>query len=53
MSSTSLKLLNLNQDQPSKNRFFVSSPYEIEAKVTSLIVMLQLTNFDHMTPSTI
>ena len=44
--SASQKLLNLNQDHP-------SNPYKIEVAITSLIEMLQLTNFGYMNTSTI
>ena len=47
------KLLNLNQDHPSKRRFFWSNPYEIEVMITSLIEMLKFPNFSHMNISTI
>ena len=39
--SASPKLLNLNQDHPSKKRFFWSNPYKIEVMITFLIEMLQ------------
>ena len=42
------KLLNLNQDHPLKK-----TPYKIEFVITSLIEMLELPNFGHMTTSTI
>ena len=48
--SASPKLLNLNQDQPSKKEFFWSNPYKIDVMITSLIEMLE---FCHMTISTI
>ena len=51
--SASPKLLNLNQDHPSKKRFFWSNPYKIEVMITFLIEMLQLPNFGHMTTSII
>ena len=51
--SASPKLLNLNQDNPSKRRFFLSNPHKIEVVITSLIEMLQLPNFGHMNTSTI
>ena len=51
--SVSPKLLNLNQDHPSKKRFFWSNPYKLEVMITSLIEMLELPNFGHMTTSTI
>ena len=35
--SASPKLLNLNQDHPSKKRFFYSNPYTIEIMINSLI----------------
>ena len=52
MPSTSPKLLSLNQDHPSKKWFFWSNPYKIEVMVTSLIEMLDLPNFGHMTTLT-
>ena len=36
-----------------ENWFFWSNPYEIEVMITSLIGMLDLPNFGHMTTSTI
>ena len=51
--SGSPKLLNLNQDHPSKKCFFWSNPYKIEVMITSPIEMLELPNFGHMTTSTI
>ena len=51
--SASPKLLNLNQDHPSKKWFFWSNPYKIDVMVTSLIEMLELPNFGHMTTSII
>ena len=51
--SASPKLLNLNQDHPSKKWFFWSNPYKIKVMITSLIEMLELPNFSHMTASTI
>ena len=50
---TSPKLLNLNQDDPSKKQFFWSKPYKIETVITSLTEMLELPKFGHMTTSTI
>ena len=47
------KLFNLNQGHPSEKFFFWSNPYEIEVMITSLIEMLELPNFGHMTPSTV
>ena len=50
--SASPKLLNLNQDYPSKKVFFFwRNPCKIEVMITSLIEMLELLNFDHMTTS--
>ena len=43
ITNTSPKLSNLNQDHPSKNRFFRSN--------RSFIEMLELQNFGHMIPS--
>ena len=51
--SASPKLLNLNQDHPSKKRFSWSNPYKIEVMITFPIEMLQLPNFGHMTASII
>ena len=53
MGTARPKLLNLNQDQPSKSVFFWSNPYKIEIMLTSLIEMLELLNFGHMITSTI
>ena len=53
VTSASPKLLNLNQDHPSKKRFFWSNPYKIEVMITFLIEMLQLPNFGHVTTSII
>ena len=47
------KLLNLNQEHPSKNWFLWSNPYKIKVMITSLIVILELPNFGHMTTFTI
>ena len=53
IASASPKLLNLNEDHPSKKeRFFWSNPYKIEVMKTSLIEMLQLPNFGNMPTST-
>ena len=48
------KLLSLNQEHLSKLLFFQSSPYKIEVMITSFsfIEMLELSNFGHMTAST-
>ena len=51
--STSPKLLNVNQDHPPKKRFFWSSSYKIDVMITSLIQILELPNFGHMTTATI
>ena len=51
--SASHKLLNLNQDHPSKKRFSWSNAYKIEVVRTSVIEMLELPNFGHMSTSTI
>ena len=53
LPSASPKLLNLNQNDPSKKRFFWSNPYKIEIVITFIKEMLELSNFDHMTTSTI
>ena len=53
MPSASPKLLNLNQDYPSKKCFFWSNLYKIEVMITSFIEMLELPNFGHMTKPTI
>ena len=53
VSSASPKLLNLNQDHPSKMHFFCSNPYKIRVVITSLMKMLELPTFDHMNLSTI
>ena len=47
------KLLNMNQDHLPKNWFSWSNPCKIEVMITSLIEMLELPNFGHMTTSTI
>ena len=52
-SSASPKLLNCNQDHPSKKVFFWSNPYKMEVMITSLIEVLQLLNFDPIPTSTI
>ena len=51
--SASLKLLNLNQDYPSKKWFFWSNPYKIEVMITSLKETLELSIFGHMITPTI
>ena len=51
--SASPKLLDLNQDHPSKNGFFGSNPYKIEVLITYFIEMLELPNFGHINTSTI
>ena len=51
--SASLKLLNLNQDHPSKNQFFWSNPHKIEVMITSIMEMLVLPDFGYITTSTI
>ena len=51
--SDSPKLLSLNQGHPSKKQFFWSKPYKIEVMITSLIEILVLPNFSHMTTFTI
>ena len=53
ISGASPKLLNLNQEQPSKNWFFLSNSYKFEVTTTSLIEMLELPKSGHMTTSTI
>ena len=47
------KLLNLNQDHSSKKWLFWSNPYKIKVIITFLIRMIELSNFGHMTTSTI
>ena len=42
-----------NRSTPQKNRFFWSNPYKIKVMITSLIVMLELPNFGHMTSFTV
>ena len=51
--SASSKLLNLNQDHPSKKAFFWSNSYKIVISVTCLIEIPESKNFGHMTTSTI
>ena len=48
MSSPSPKLLNLNQEYPSKKVIFWLNSYKIEVIITSLMEMLDLPSFDHM-----
>ena len=48
--SVSPKLLNLNQDHPSKKWFFRLNPYRIEVMITSLMETLEL---PHITTSII
>ena len=51
--SASPKLLNLNQEHPSKKRFFWSSPYKIKDWGYNFSHrMLELLNFGHMTTFT-
>ena len=50
--SASPKLSNLNQEQVSKTWSYWSSPFKIGATITSLIEMLELPKFGHMTTST-
>ena len=50
--SASPKVLNLNQEDPSK-KFFCSNAYKIEVMITSVIEILELPNLGHMTLSTI
>ena len=54
MPSASLKLLNLNQGHSSKKSDFSGQILVklIKQNKTSLIEMLQLSNFGHMTAST-
>ena len=52
ITSASLKLLTLNQDHPLKKCFSWSNSYKIEVMITSLIEMVELTNFGHMTTLT-
>ena len=47
------KLLNLNQGHPSRKVFILVNTYKIEFMITSLIEMLELLDFGHMTTSTI
>ena len=51
--SASPKLLNLKQDHFSKKCFLWSNTYRIEFMVISVIKMLDLPNFGHMTTYTI
>ena len=53
MPSASDKLLNLNQEPPSKNWFPWSNPYKIEVIIASPAEMLKLPNFGLMNTSTI
>ena len=47
------KLLKFNQEHCLKSWFFLWNSYKIEAMITSLIEILELLNFGHMTLSTI
>ena len=47
--TASPKVLNLNQDYTSKKCFFWLNPYKVEFMIISVIEMLELPNFDHMT----
>ena len=49
--SVSPKLLNLDQEHLQKSCFFRSNPYKIEVMITSLIVILELSNISHITTS--
>ena len=40
-----------NPGPPLKNCFFWPNPYKIEGMITSVIEMLELPNFGHMTTS--
>ena len=51
MPSVSSKLLNLNQEHPSKKLVFLVKPYKAGVIITSLIEMLELLIFGHMTTS--
>ena len=51
--SASPKLLNLNEEHPSKKRFFWSNPYKIEVMITFFTEMLQLPNFGLLNTFTI
>ena len=51
--SASPKLLNLNQDHPSKKAIFLVFSFKIEVMITFLIEMPQLRNFRHMSTSII
>ena len=53
IASARPKLVNLDQDHPSKNRFFWANPYKIEVMITFFIEMLKLRNFGNMTASII
>ena len=50
--SARTKLLDLNQDHPSKKCFLRLNVYNIEVMLTSLIEMLELPNLSHMTTFT-
>ena len=45
--------LTWTKTTPQKKRFFWSNPYKIEVMITSLTETLALSNFGHMTTSTI
>ena len=47
------QIIELEPEAPFKKKFFWSNPYKVKVTVTSLIEMLELSNFGDMTPSTI
>ena len=53
ISSASPKLLNLKQGYPSKKMVFLVKSLKIDIMITSLIEILELQNFGHMTASVI
>ena len=46
------KLFNLNQEHTSTNCLFLSNPYNIEVRITSLLELLELLKFNRITIST-
>ena len=53
LPSTGARLLDLNQDHPPKNFFFLSDPYKILLRITSMTEILDSPNFDHVAKSTL
>ena len=51
MPSTTLKLVNLNQDNASKKSVFLAKSLKIKVMITFLIEMLELPSFGNMNTS--